>query len=105
MRRSATAINRALDVVVRLLQSEAIEEQGKLCFILGMLEFCVLCSVSGLTSAELLKDDPDMQRLAAEQGCPKLVIQVLATVEGSEQAGDIGEDLASRVKEVGVRFS
>lgn len=49
-----------------------------------------------------MRDDPELQKSAAERDCPKLVIQLLTAVEAAEQSGDISNDLASKVKEVNI---
>ncbi|RSH90252.1 hypothetical protein EHS25_001586 [Saitozyma podzolica] len=80
----STVLNlQLLDVVVKLLRSEATEERVKLCFVL----------------AALVSDDAHLQKSAAEQGCPALLVEMLRSLDEEEEKGEIGTDLASRSRE------
>ncbi|WWD00304.1 hypothetical protein V866_007215 [Kwoniella sp. B9012] len=80
----STAINyQLLDEIIKLLQSEGMEERIKLCFIL----------------AALVSDDAALQKAASEKDCPSRLIGILISAFQEEEKGEIGSDLASRSKE------
>ncbi|KAL1409900.1 hypothetical protein Q8F55_003899 [Vanrija albida] len=72
-----------LSVIVKLMRTEAVEERVKLCFVL----------------AALVSDDERLQKAAAEQGCPNLLISMLIQVDADEARGELGHDAASRMRE------
>ncbi|TXT11159.1 hypothetical protein VHUM_01910 [Vanrija humicola] len=72
-----------LSVIVKLLRTEAVEERVKLCFVL----------------AALVSDDERLQKAAAEQGCPSLLMSMLIQVDADETRGELGHDAASRMRE------
>lgn len=72
-----------LGVIINLMRTEAIEERVKLAFVL----------------AALVSDDERLQKTAAEQGCPKLLISMLIQADADEARGEIGHDAASRMRE------
>ncbi|WWC67683.1 uncharacterized protein I206_101595 [Kwoniella pini CBS 10737] len=83
----STVINyQLLEEIVKLLQSEGPEERIKLCFIL----------------AALVSDDAALQKAAADKECPARLISILISVNQDEEKGEIGNDLASRIREAAL---
>lgn len=84
-----------LDVIVKLLRREGLEERVKLCFVLGEKSPC-----PELTPAALVSDDPHLQKTAAEQNCPAHLVSMMVEIDRDEEKGELGSDLASRSREV-----
>ncbi|WVF70073.1 hypothetical protein IAT40_004860 [Kwoniella sp. CBS 6097] len=72
-----------LEEVIKLLQTEGLEERVRLCFIL----------------ASLVADDATLQKSAAERCCPTLIVGMLHQINQDESKGELGNDLASRSRE------
>ncbi|OCF37579.1 hypothetical protein I316_00705 [Kwoniella heveanensis BCC8398] len=72
-----------LEEVIKLLQTESLEERMRLCFIL----------------AALVADDAALQKNAAERCCPTLIVGMLHSINQDEAKGELGNDLASRSRE------
>ncbi|WVQ97812.1 hypothetical protein IAU59_004927 [Kwoniella sp. CBS 9459] len=72
-----------LEEVIKLLQTEKLEERVRLCFIL----------------AALVADDATLQKSAAERCCPTLIVGMLHTINQDEAKGELGNDAASRSRE------
>jgi hypothetical protein len=53
-----------------------------------------------ILAAALVSDDAHLQKAAAEQGCPAQLVSMLLTLDEDEGKGDIGTDVASRLREV-----
>ncbi|CAK9783454.1 ARM repeat-containing protein [Cutaneotrichosporon oleaginosum] len=75
--------NELLNVIVKLLRTEAIEERVKLCFVL----------------AALTSDDERLQKMAYEENCHTQLIGMLVEVDGDEERGELGHDAATRMRE------
>jgi hypothetical protein len=56
--------------------------------------------MSLMMAAALVSDDAHLQKSAAEQGCPALLVEMLRSLDEEEEKGEIGTDLASRSREV-----
>ena len=87
--------------IISLLRSEGMEEKVKLCFILGKLisPYAAHRAYKSVTAA-LVSDDGNLQKSAADQGCPALAMQLFFAVDKGLDRGDFGMDVASRSKEV-----
>lgn len=48
----------------------------------------------------MVADEAGLAKVAAEQGCPQQVIQLLDNIEKEDQKGEISRDIASRGREV-----
>ncbi|WRT65023.1 uncharacterized protein IL334_001964 [Kwoniella shivajii] len=80
----STVINyQLLDEIIKLLQTEGIEERIKLCFIL----------------AALVSDDAALQKVAADKDCPTRLINIFISINQDEEKGTLSNDLASKSKE------
>lgn len=73
-----------LDIIHKLLDGETHEERIKLCFVL----------------AALVSDDAQLQAAAAQRGCPAQLLDMVKRVEDEEKRGEVGNDFASRSREV-----
>lgn len=86
--------------MTELLETEPLEEKVKLCFVMGMPFTRNRVSRTADIVAIAVADEPELSKVAAEQGCTQQIIALLDTVEKADRAGTISRDLAYRGREV-----